>query len=256
MAKRDKNVGKKQSKSAITSRKSTTSVNIKFDKKLSLVIPCYNETNRVQYLASALKAFDSSWYNNYEVIVVDDGSTDGTADKVSKMLSEGLAKAERVEVIRLEKNQGKGAALQAGVEQATGDFILTLDADMASKPTLLKRWLQLLPNNEFRNDQILIGSREHKNSEIEAKSDRKTLGRVFNVLTQFTTSLDLQDTQCGFKLYPAEIAKSLFANLSSKGWSHDVEILYKAKLNNIEIESMPVKWQHVDGEKSMSAAME
>jgi glycosyltransferase involved in cell wall biosynthesis/tetratricopeptide (TPR) repeat protein len=249
MAKRDKNVGKKQSKVTATSRKSATSANIKFDKKLSLVIPCYNETNRVQHLVNALKSFDSNWYNGYEVIVVDDGSSDGTADKVEEMLPSVLAKAERVEVIRLEKNQGKGAALQAGIAQATGDFILTLDADMAAKPMLLKRWLQLLPNNEFRDDQILIGSREHKDSEVNAKSDRKMLGRVFNLLTQLTTSLNLKDTQCGFKLYPAAIAKSLFADLSSKGWSHDVEILYKAKLNNIEIESMPVKWQHVDGEK-------
>ena len=251
MAKRDKNTGQKHQpkKRAITKKRTTNSVNIKFDKKLSLVIPCYNEINRIQHLVNALKIFDSSWYNTYEVIVVDDGSSDGTAAKIQEVLPSVLAKAERVEVLKLEKNQGKGGALQAGIKQATGDFILTLDADMATKPTLLKRWLQLLPNNEFRDDQILIGSREHKDSEVEAKSDRKILGRVFNVLTQLTTSLNFKDTQCGFKLYPAAIAKTLFAELSSKGWSHDVEILYKAKLNDIGIESMPVKWQHVDGEK-------
>ena len=205
-------------------------------------------TNRIQNLTNALKAFDNKWYNEYEVIIVDDGSDDNTAEAVNNAIGESLQKA-TVNIIKLEKNIGKGGALQAGVEAATGDFILTLDADMAAQPTILKNWLQRLPNHKFDKNQILIGSREHEDSQVQAKSDRKTLGRVFNALTQLTTSLNFKDTQCGFKLYPATIAKALFANLRSKGWSHDVEILYKAKLQGIDIQSMPVKWQHIDGEK-------
>lgn len=228
--------------------KNSSSVHINFHKKLSLVIPCYNETDRIQYLTKALKTFDSKWYNTYEVVIVDDGSTDGTSQKVKDALDGSLSNA-AVNIISLDNNVGKGGALQTGVEAATGDFILTLDADMAAQPTILKNWLQRLPNNVFREDQILIGSREHKDSQVQAKSNRKTLGRAFNVLTQLTTSLNFKDTQCGFKLYPAKIAKSLFANLQSKGWSHDVEILYKAQLQGIDIQSMPVKWQHIEGEK-------
>ncbi|MFK7948796.1 MAG: glycosyltransferase [Saprospiraceae bacterium] len=239
----------KSTKQKSSTPKRTSSVNIKFNKKLSLVIPCYNETDRVQHLTKALKAFDSKWYNAYEVVIVDDGSTDGTAEKINNSIGDKSLSNASVNIIKLDKNIGKGGALQAGIEAATGDFILTLDADMAAQPTILKNWLQQLPNHQFDDNQILIGSREHKDSQVQAKSDRKMLGRVFNILTQLTTSLNFKDTQCGFKLYPAAIAKSLFADLSSKGWSHDVEILYKAQLNGIDIQSMPVKWQHIEGEK-------
>lgn len=249
MAKRNKKPSKDQRVTPKSTKRVASAINIKFDKKLSLVIPCYNEVNRIQHLTSALKSFDNNWYNGYEIIIVDDGSSDGTAEKVEKALDNLLSKAETVSVIRLDKNVGKGGALQAGVAVATGDFILTLDADMAAKPKQLKRWLQILPNQEFSDEQILIGSREHKDSEVEAKGNRKTLGRIFNSLTQLTTSLNFKDTQCGFKLYPAAIAKSLFADLSTKGWAHDVEILYKAQLNGIDIQSMPVKWQHIEDEK-------
>ena len=246
MAKKNRKSGtnKKQKKSTPKQQ----GANIKFTRKLSLVIPCYNEADRIKYLANALKSFDDKWYNAYEVVVVDDGSTDGTAEKVEAAIN-NLSKAETVNIIRLEKNVGKGGALQAGVEAATGDFILTLDADMAAQPMNLKTWLQILPNHQFSDNQILIASREHKDSKVDAKNNRKTLGRVFNILTQLTTSLNFKDTQCGFKLYPASIAKSLFADLRSKGWSHDVELLYKAQLNGIDIQSMPVRWQHIDGEK-------
>ncbi len=253
MAKKDNNIGKNspitQGKITKPKSKMLSTASILFNKKLSLVIPCYNESNRVTHLVNALKSFDNNWYNRYEVIIVDDGSTDNTATIIQNMLANNLSKADRLEIIQLEKNSGKGGALQAGVAEATGDFILTLDADMAAKPTLLKRWLQMLPNHEFSDEQILIGSREHKDSEVTAKGDRKLLGRIFNGLTQITTSLNFKDTQCGFKLYPVTIAKALFADLSTKGWAHDVEILYKAQLNGIDIQSMPIKWEHVEGEK-------
>lgn len=246
MAKRNRKPNKQQSKPKSSTSRSSS--NITFNQKLSLVIPCYNEADRIPHLANALKTFDSKWYNDYEVIIVDDGSSDGTAEKVENAIAESLSRA-TVSIIKLEQNVGKGGALKAGVQAATGDFVLTLDADMAAQPTLLKNWLLRLPNHQFDKEQILIGSREHKDSQVQAKSNRKTLGRVFNILTQLTTSLNFKDTQCGFKLYPAHIAKSLFGNLQTNGWSHDVEILYKAQLQGIDIQSMPVKWQHIDGEK-------
>ena len=248
MAKKNRKSTNLKPKQQPSSFQKKSSVNIQFTQKLSLVIPCYNEVDRIQHLEKALKTFDSKWYNAYEVIVVDDGSTDNTAEKIKDALQNALSNA-TLNVISLEKNVGKGGAIQAGVAAATGDFILTIDADMATQPILLRNWLQRLPNNAFREDQILIGSREHGDSQVKAKSNRKTLGRVFNILTQLTTSLNFKDTQCGFKLYPAKVAKSLFANLQSKGWSHDVEILYKAQLQGIDIQSMPVLWQHIDGEK-------
>lgn len=220
-----------------------------FKEKLSLVIPCYNEEARVGLMAGALKKFDNNWSVPYEVIVADDGSTDNTVALVKEKLEGQLVKCDRLEIVQLNQNQGKGGALKAGVAAATGDFILTLDADMATEPLELLNWLKKIPTESFENNKIYIGSREHADSKIKGRSGRRVAGLIFNFFTQLFSPLTVQDTQCGFKLYPAEIGKSLFAALKEKGWSHDVELLYRAKLQDIAIEPMPVNWKHVEETK-------
>ncbi len=221
----------------------------KFEGKLSLVIPCYNESERIPALIDSLKKFESKWKSKYEVIFVNDGSTDDTLQKLSNDITDQLTKASRVEIVDLKENQGKGSALQEGVTYADGDFILTLDADMAASPTDLNKWLSMLPGNTFSKEHILIGSREHEDAVIEGPGLRKVMGLVFNFIIQLFTPLTARDTQCGFKLYPKEIGKKLFKELKITGWAHDVEILYRAKLKGIPIIAMPVKWKHIEGTK-------
>ncbi len=236
-------------KKKVTSKKSVSSFSHKYEGKLALVIPLYNESDRISLLIKTLKKFDTEWKGNYEVILVNDGSKDNTKGKLESELINELPNAQRVELINLETNKGKGNALVVGVEAANADHILTLDADMATKPQQLFHWLKNLPGHTFQNDQILIGSREHEDSVVNSPSNRKFIGWIFNWIIQFFTSLNFRDTQCGFKLYPATIAKELFGNLKVKGWAHDVELLYKAKLNGIEIKDLPVNWTHMDGAK-------
>lgn len=220
-----------------------------FAGKLSLVIPCYNEKDRISRLIKTVKAFESEWEGTLELIIVDDGSTDDTATKAKQGLEKAFSSADLYQIIVLPKNLGKGGALQAGVEKASGDFILTLDADMATRPQELFSWLAHLPNNEFPRDTILVGSREHKDSVVQGTFIRRLAGLIFNLIIQLLTNLNLKDTQCGFKLYPREIAKRLFVNLKTKGWAHDVELMAKAKADDIAIVSMPIQWDHQEGSK-------
>jgi len=221
----------------------------KFSGKVSLVIPCYNESKRIDNLISTLKSFDKKWNQPLEIIIVDDGSTDDAVSQLEKKLSGQFSSSTDYQLIPLSKNIGKGGALKAGVEKATGDYILTLDADMATKPSDLTKWLRLLPGKDFDADQILIGSREHKDSKVEGQPMRRVAGLIFNFMIQLFTNMNLRDTQCGFKLYPAAIAKQLFGALKTNGWAHDVELLYRAKMEGYAIQSMPITWKHQDDSK-------
>ncbi|MCP4442900.1 MAG: glycosyltransferase [Aureispira sp.] len=220
-----------------------------YEGKLSLVIPLYNESERVHHLNNALKKFDAVWKIPYEVILVNDGSTDDTLQLINDSYAETESEKSSYQIISLEQNQGKGAALKAGVGAATGDHILTLDADMAAQPTELVKWIKELPNNTFPEDTILIASREHEHSAVKTDKKRRRLGLFFNYWVQLLTGLNHKDTQCGFKLYPKAIAKALFERMSIKGWTHDVQLLYNADLLDVTIQDMPVKWGAVENSK-------
>jgi glycosyltransferase involved in cell wall biosynthesis/tetratricopeptide (TPR) repeat protein len=216
---------------------------------ITLIIPCYNESTRLPQMFKGLQEFDNLWGQDYNIILVDDGSTDSTPELIAKDdFFNRLKDKNKIQLIRLPKNSGKGFALKTGVEAATGTHVLTLDADMSTRPSELINWLKLnngiLPDNE-----ILIASRELDTSKIKEKQGRKILGEVFNLLVRFFTPLNNRDTQCGFKLYPTPIAKKLFSQLKTSGWSHDVEILYNAYLSGISIKDMPVTWIVMDGSK-------
>ncbi len=229
-------------------RKSAAVPNGSLDGSLSLVIPCYNEEANADRMASAVKRLQQKLTAEYiEVVLVDDCSTDGTLKALNNAFS-GMPE-DRVKIIAQEKNGGKGKALVTGVDAATGDYILTLDADMASEPVNIVSWLNQLPGKSFPEDTVLIGSREHEQSDIVPNTMRKIVGLIFNFVVRLFTNLPLADTQCGFKLYPKEIAKSLFGKLKQTGWAHDVELLYAAQLDGYGVKSMPVKWEHKEDSK-------
>ncbi|CAA6811188.1 MAG: diguanylate cyclase/phosphodiesterase (GGDEF & EAL domains) with PAS/PAC sensor(s) [uncultured Aureispira sp.] len=218
-----------------------------YNGKLSLVIPLYNEVDRIGLMSEALKKFEGIWKSPYEVILVNDGSSDDTLSLLhATYLDSEQTEGVRYKVVDVEKNAGKGNALKMGVAEATGDHILTLDADMAATPDSLLDWLDALEGKTFDDSTILIASREHEHSVITTnKNDRRTLGRTFNFGIQILTGVNLKDTQCGFKLYPKEIAKRLFENMRVKGWAHDVELMHNAKLYNIDVVEMPIHWKEV-----------
>ena len=225
---------------------------------VSLVIPHFNESGRLTLMESGLLEFAKASKDLIiEILLVDDGSSDETLNGLKAIAGEFSSKHQievdrfRLRAIGLSRNSGKGAALQRGVAAAQGNRILTLDADMAARPIEILNWqkagkldLRTPPDNT-----TYIGSREHPESNVTDKGSRRIMGRVFNFITRKLSGLDLHDTQCGFKLYPAPLAKQVFESLFHLGWAHDVEVLMRLQRTGSIIESMPVSWTAIEGSK-------
>lgn len=245
-------MAKKKSKKRSSQSKAPKRVEHEYRGKLSLVIPLYNEVERLPLMEKALRRFEGVWEYSYEVLLVNDGSSDNTLALLEETYQQPLTSDVKAEyrIVNVKQNAGKGNALKMGVAAATGDHLLTLDADMACTPDTLLSWLSMLEGHTFDDHTILIGSREHPDSDVKSDgSRRRLLGNLFNGWVQSFTGNNSRDTQCGFKLYPQKIAKWLFSGMTSKGWAHDVELLHKARLYDIDIVEMPISWQEVGDSK-------
>lgn len=206
---------------------------------LSIVIPAYNEADRIPRLLDALASFVD--VDHTEIIVVDDGSTDATAE-IARLRFESFPNAR---VLELKTNQGKGAALRAGVAATRGDRVVFMDADMATDLRDLAPLLGALGDHA-----IAIGSRVAGGSEVSAGSrHRRLMGTSFNWMIQRLTPLGLSDTQCGFKAFRGPEAKVLFQLSEESGFAQDVEILTLANEMGLSIAEVPVRWTEVAGSK-------
>ncbi len=188
-----------------------------------------------------INEFIKVWPAKVQIIIVNDGSNDDTESLVKQNVT--YKKLESLDAIKyiVQANTGKGGAIAKGVQSVVYDFVLTLDADMATAPTELLNWLLIDPLL-FNKHHIAIASRTLASSNLVLISARRKTGNIFNNIVRVLTKLPISDTQCGFKLYPTTLAKELFQNLQIKGWAHDVEILYKAFNSKITIVEMPVTW--------------
>jgi dolichyl-phosphate beta-glucosyltransferase len=212
-------------------------------KDLSLVIPAYNEEQRLGKTLRQDIAYLSQLERSWEIVVVDDGSYDQTA-----MIAQGYVNQQRhsVRLLRLPRNRGKGAAVQLGVMNAVGHYIIIADADNATPIEEVGRFLA-----EAKEDEIFIGSRYVESANIKKKQSkwRVRLGRMGNVLIRFFLIDGISDTQCGFKLFPAAIAKDLFSRQRVDRWGFDMEILSIAQAMGIPIREKGVTWQDVPGSR-------
>ena len=215
---------------------------------VSLIIPCYNESIRVAKMIDGFKEFIATWHGLFEIIIIDDGSTDDTVSLIkNNLLYKNLLADNKIQLIQ-QTNTGKGGALQKGITAATLDFVLTVDADMATHPVEIMNW-RLQNKATFARDTIFIASRTLAASKLILISNRRSSGKLFNTIVRIITNLPFKDTQCGFKLYPRAIAQQLFANLRTKGWAHDVEILLQANKQSIPVIEMPITWNERDASK-------
>ena len=210
--------------------------------RLTIVVPAYNEDHR---LAAGMRRFDTAVsagaidLDRTEVVVVDDGSTDRTAAVAEKL----LAALPHHRVIRLPVNQGKGAAVRAGIATARSPYAAFMDADMAIDPLAIP----LLLDGLERND-VVVGSRALPNSMVETTYAVRTLiSRLFNELVTSGTGLGLKDTQCGFKAFRTPVARLLFHLVRIDRFAFDVEVLARARRLGLSIGEVPVHWKHVEG---------
>jgi dolichyl-phosphate beta-glucosyltransferase len=204
---------------------------------ISIVIPAYNEEKRIRGSLSEVFAFMSDSGMEYEIIVVDDGSSDGTSRIVESM----AADSPKVRLVRYAKNRGKGHALRTGVLVAKGDFVLVMDADLSTPMEELWKMMPYLAKSEY---DIAIGSRALALSDIIRKQPwwRQGMGKMFNKIVKTLVIGDFSDTQCGFKLFAGDVARTLFGEAIIDRFAYDVEVLARAKKKGHRIQEVPIRW--------------
>jgi dolichyl-phosphate beta-glucosyltransferase len=209
--------------------------------RYSIVIPAFNEARRLPPYLEEVAGFFDGRGEPYEIVVVDDGSTDGTGAVVE-------AAAERhpaVRLLPLGRNRGKGAAVRAGMLAATGALRLFTDADGATPIGELKRLEPVFAAGA----SIVIGSRVlvDPGVSVVARWHRVIAGRLFNWLVSRLGLRDVADSQCGFKAFRGPVANELFAALRTRGFGFDVEILLRAQARGHRIVEVPVNWADQPG---------
>jgi glycosyltransferase involved in cell wall biosynthesis len=212
---------------------------------LSIVIPAYNEESRLpQTLRLVLEWLARGNFSFLEVIVVDDGSRDGTARVVDEFASENAL----LRLVRNPGNRGKGYAVRHGMLEAEGEWILYTDADLSAPIEELEKLCRAAREH---NAAIAIGSRAVDRSLVEVHQPalRELSGRCFNLVMRLVTGLPFRDTQCGFKLYRADAARQIFSLQKQDGFSFDVEDLLIAKKLGVRTVEVPVRWSNVEGTK-------
>jgi dolichyl-phosphate beta-glucosyltransferase len=206
--------------------------------RLSVVIPSFNEEQRLPRTIEAIERYLEAKQIRYELILVDDGSADGTRlimDKAAERNSSVLVEA-------LPRNRGKGRAIATGVAAAKAPEILVTDADLSTPIEELEKLQAALENGAG----VAIGSRSVKGSRVEISQPiyRQLMGKTFNLIVQALLLPGIWDTQCGFKLFRADVAHAAFAGLTSERFGYDPEVLYRAKKHGVKIAEVPVIWRN------------
>lgn len=213
---------------------------------LSIIIPAFDEEFRVGETIRQILGFIKKENLSAELIVVDDGSRDATFDVAKKTAAE--FPDVKTQVIRYEKNRGKGFAVRTGLMAAVGEIALFSDADLSTPIEELSKLIEPIRLGEY---DVTFGSRALDRSLIGTRQPwrREQGGKVFNLLVRLSTNLPYWDTQCGFKAFNMEKFRPLLKFMVVDRFGFDVEFLYVANLYGLRLKEIPVRWNHFDGTK-------
>lgn len=210
---------------------------------LSVIIPAYNEERRLPHTLESVYSYLACRKESFEILVVDDGSIDRTAQVVENFANNHAG----IYLISYPANKGKGYAIRTGIFRARGENLLIDDADGSSPIAEI----ELLESAITYGADLAIGSRAKPDATriVKALIYRKYMGNTFNLIVQSLLLPGIRDTQCGFKLFKREVARDLFSVSRLNGYTFDVEILFIAKLRNYKISEIAINWTNVAGSK-------
>ncbi len=209
-------------------------------RSISIIIPAFNEEKRLPSTLKTVKAFlDRSHWDFAEIVVVDDGSSDGTA---------AAAESAGARVLRNPGNRGKGFTVRHGMLEAKGEWALFTDADLSSPIEELEKLWSAVEQNVAR---AAIGSRavDRRLVGVHQPPFREIMGRIFNLMMRLITGLSFRDTQCGFKLFETSASHEIFRRQRLDGFGFDVEVLFIAKHLGYRTLEVAVRWNDVAGTK-------
>ena len=206
--------------------------------RVSVVIPAYNEEWRILPTVGAIATHMCSRGEPWELIIADDGSTDTTVSLLQDLRFPNMT------VLVAAKNTGKGDAVRRGILAARGEFILFADADQS---TPIEQFDRLMEKIDAGYD-VVVGSRAAAGAAVSGKSAlRKVLSRGLHVVVSVGFGIEVADTQCGFKLFTAPAARSLFNLQVVDGFSFDLEVIYLAGRLGLRTAEVPVEWIDAPG---------
>jgi len=219
----------------------TKKVNNIIKKEISIVIPAYNEENRIGKTLEIIINYCKKNFKDYEIIVVDDCSKDSTNNLVLSY------KNKKIKLLKNLKNRGKGYCVKIGVLNAKFPLILFSDSDLATPIEEVKKMISYIENGF----DFVIASRNLKDSKIFVKQPkyRQNIGKLFALFVNILTGIIFKDTQCGFKLFKKYPAKFCFKKTTIERFTFDVELLYIAKKHEFKIKEVPVTWIDKPGSK-------
>jgi dolichyl-phosphate beta-glucosyltransferase len=210
---------------------------------LSVIIPAYNEEQRLKSSLERVVGYLDQQPFSSEILVVDDGSSDETT-----AIARGYAgEHATVRILRYTPNHGRGHAVRVGMSEADGQFMLLCDADLSTPIEDVEKLLPWLEDGY----EVVIGSRALPDSDLRVHQPwlRERLGRTFNLLVRILGVRGFADTQCGFKLFTRRAARDIFPRLFTDRWAFDVEALLVARKMGYRIREVPVTWVNAPGTK-------
>ena len=205
---------------------------------LSIVIPAYNEADRIRDGVAQVIDYVTQRHFHTELIVVDDGSHDDTAEIAEQAVAERLP----LTILRNATNQGKGYSVQRGILEANGQYAGFVDADMSTPISQVDRLLEALAGGA----DVAIGSRAVPAATIEQHQPwwRETSGKLFGLFTRLVLLPGIYDSQCGFKFFTRAAAREIFSHQKLSAWAFDAELLYLARRLGYTIAQIPVRWRN------------
>jgi dolichyl-phosphate beta-glucosyltransferase len=219
-------------------------LNPKMAPKISIVVPAYNEAARLGASLREVVTYLNDQRAESELIVVDDGSSDNTAQIAEQSLANCGAVATRV--IRYERNRGKGYAARTGLLAAQANIALFSDADLSTPITETPKLVDTIRSGEC---DLTFGSRalDRRLIGVHQPWRREQGGRVFNLIVRLATGLPFWDTQCGFKAFRMNVCRPLIEAAQIDRFGFDVELIYLAHLARLRLREIPVRWDHIEG---------
>jgi dolichyl-phosphate beta-glucosyltransferase len=214
--------------------------------EVSIIVPAYNESDRLVAPLRTLLDFVEAADSPFEIILVDDGSSDGTAEIATSILAERPEVASRV--VRYEENRGKGFAVKTGLSAANADIALFTDADLSSPIEEMYKLVDPIKAGEL---DVTFGSRALDRSLIGTHQPwtREQGGRVVNFMIRTMSGLQFSDTQCGFKAFNMVKFRPLLDVMQIDRFGFDVEFLFVANYHHLKLGEIPVRWNDVEGSK-------
>lgn len=201
--------------------------------KISVIMPAFNESGHIyRNILETCGVFERT-RRAYEVIIVDDGSTDDTYAEARR----AAAGLDTVKVVHYALNNGKGNALKEGFAQVTGDYVVFLDSDLDIHPSQLHTLFKVMRNNRA---DVVIGSKHHPRSKLDYPMVRKVISRVYAMILKVLFNLPLRDTQTGLKIFNSDVLRRVFPKVLCKRFAYDLEILVNAKRLGYKVAEAPV----------------